>query len=268
MAGETEPLPLSLPEAMLMASFFAIAFYNTIEIFVLIFTTFKQWRGRYFWAIITAAIGVPTHAIAFLLRYYHIAPNIAMSAFSIVGWCLMVTGQSVVLWTRLHLMVYNPRTIRLVLIMIITNACILHIPESVIFVFCNLGNPGPFLTAFNIYERIEIIVFSLQESIISGLFLYEGYHSFRPVIALRGAEGRNFLRHLVVLFLINVLLDSTLIVLEYTNNFDIETACKPFIYSIKLKVEFIILNKLLVFTRTMPLRTVSCTAVPDAVSQT
>ncbi|KAF4331671.1 integral membrane protein [Fusarium beomiforme] len=249
MAGETGPPPLSMPKAMLMAGFFAIAFYNTIEIFILIFSTFKKRRGRYFWSMVVAAIGIPTHAIAFLLRYYGLAPNLPMSAFTIVGWCFMVTGQSVVLWSRLHLVVHDPTRIRLVLVMIITNACFLHIPESVIFVLCNMGNPEPYIFPFHIYERVEIVAFSVQESIISGLFLWEGFHSFKPVLFLRAAEGRSLLRQLVVLFLLNVLLDSSLIVLEYTNYFDIETTCKPFVYSVKLKAEFIILNRLRAFTR-------------------
>ncbi|KAH7184319.1 hypothetical protein BKA60DRAFT_286026 [Fusarium oxysporum] len=249
MAGEAGPPPLSMPKAIFMAGFYAIAFYNTIEIFVLVFSTFKQRRGRYFWSMVVAAIGIPTHAIAFLLRYYNLAPNLPISAFTIAGWCFMVTGQSVVLWSRLHLVVHNPTKVRLVLVMIIVNACVLHIPESVIFVLCNTGNPAPYLLPFRIYERVEIVAFSLQESIISGLFLWEGFHSFKPVIILRGAKGRSFLQQLVVLFLMNILLDSSLIALEYTDNFDIETICKPFIYSVKLKAEFIILNRLRAFTR-------------------
>ncbi|KAH7111477.1 hypothetical protein B0J13DRAFT_272240 [Dactylonectria estremocensis] len=41
-------------------------------------------------------------------------------------------------------------------------------------------------------------------------------------------------------------------ILPASNNFDIETACKPLIYSVELKVEFIILNRLLVFIRQTP----------------
>ncbi|KAF4339595.1 integral membrane protein, partial [Fusarium beomiforme] len=174
MAGEAGPPPLSMPKAMLMAGFFAIAFYNTIEIFVLIFSMFKKRRGRYFWSMVVAAIGIPTHAIGFLLRYYELTPFLPISALTIVGWCFMVTGQSVVLWSRLHLMVHDPTRIRLVLVMIIVNACFLHIPESVIFFLCNMGNPAPYLLPFRIYERVEIVAFSLQESVISGLFLWEG----------------------------------------------------------------------------------------------
>ncbi|KAH7108960.1 integral membrane protein [Dactylonectria macrodidyma] len=251
MAGETNPSPLSTLKARLMAGLFGIAFYNTIEIFFLIFARFRRRRGRYFWSMVAAATGIPTHAIAFLLRYYQIASSAAMGAFSILGWCLMVTGQSVVLWSRLHLVVDNPVKIRLVLLMIIVNALALHIPETVIFVLMQT-NPGPYLHVFHIYERVEIVVFSMQEAIISGLFLWDGYHSFQTLIALRGAQGRMIAAHLATLFFINILLDSVLIILEYTDHFDLETACKPLIYSIKLKVEFIILNQLAVFIRQTP----------------
>ncbi|PVH92846.1 hypothetical protein DM02DRAFT_698275 [Periconia macrospinosa] len=178
-----------------MSSFFTIGFYNT--------------RGRYFWSMVVAAIRIPSHAISFMLRYFKLAPNIPIYFFSIFGWFAMV------------------------LVMIITNACILQVPESVLFILVNFGRPAPYLTAFNIYERISLVVFSLQEAIISGLFM----------------KGQNIFRYLVALFILVLLLDSSLIVFKYTHNFLIETTCKPFVYSIKLKAEFIILNKLCAFTR-------------------
>ncbi|KAH7146757.1 integral membrane protein [Dactylonectria estremocensis] len=251
MAGETDLSPLSTLKARLMAGLFAVAFYNTIEIFFLIFTTFQRWNGRYFWSMMAAATGIPAHTIAFLLRYYGVASSVSMGAFSILGWCFMVTGQSIVLWSRLHLVVDDPLKIRLVLLMIIVNVLALHIPETVIFVLLQT-DPETYLHTFIVYERVEIVLFSMQESIISGLFLWEGYHSFQAVIVLKGATGRRIVVQLVALFLVNVLLDSVLVTLEYTNNFDLETACKPLIYSIKLKVEFIILNRLLVFIRQTP----------------
>ncbi|KAM5343960.1 hypothetical protein ACJ41O_012497 [Fusarium nematophilum] len=268
MAGETGPTELSVSRALLMASFFAVSYYNTIEIFVLIFSTFKQWRGRYFWSMVAAALGIPMHATAFFLRYFALAPNLAMSAFTIVGWVLMVTGQSVVLWSRLHLVVYNQTIIRLVLAMIITTGCLIHIPESVIFIYVNTSDSAGYLRAFLIYERLEIVVFSLQESIISGLFLWEGYRSFWPVLALRGSEGRSFLAQLIALFLVNVLLDSVLIALEYSGRFQLQTSIKPFVYSVKLKVEFIILNKLVRFTRTAPMNPLSSPALRNTLSGT
>lgn len=44
----------------------------------------------------------------------------------------MVTGQSVVLWSRLHLLVEHGRILRWTIWMIIIDAIILHIPTTVL----------------------------------------------------------------------------------------------------------------------------------------
>ncbi|KAH6869336.1 hypothetical protein B0T10DRAFT_501681 [Thelonectria olida] len=205
--------------------------------------------------MVVAALGIPCHATAFMLRYFGLAPNLPLCFLTVIGWVAMVTGQSVVLWTRLHLVVYDERKIRWVLILIIFNACLVQIPESVLFVLCNLGNPAPYIDVFNIYKRIEIIGFTIQESIIASLLLWEAFHSLKPTVAIKPAQGRIIFRDLIFLVALVVLFDSVLIALEYTKKFEIETICKPFVYSIKLKVEFTVLNELLAFTR---MRACSC----------
>lgn len=42
-----------------------------------------------------------------------------------------------------------------------------------------------------------------------------------------------------------IVLDVSLLVTQYTGNFQIQTTYKPVVYSIKLKMEFVILNRLL-----------------------
>lgn len=46
---------------------------------------------------------------------------------SSLGWPLMVTGQSLVLYSRLHMLFIERRTLRLVLAMIIFNALAIHV---------------------------------------------------------------------------------------------------------------------------------------------
>ena len=66
----------------------------------------------------------------------------------------MVTGQAFVLFSRLHLVVRNRKTLRLVLFMIIFNAFALHTYYHLLSEFCNqkrifaiaLYNPSPFST--------------------------------------------------------------------------------------------------------------------------
>jgi hypothetical protein len=107
----------------------------------------------------------------------------------------------------------------------------------------------PLINAFIIYEKIQLAGFSLQESIISGLYIWEAFHNLKPVLDIKGALGRQIIRHLLILFIVVVFLDSSLIATEYTDSFQIQTTYKPVVYSIKLKIEFIILNELVTFTQ-------------------
>ncbi|KFY31986.1 hypothetical protein V493_00621 [Pseudogymnoascus sp. VKM F-4281 (FW-2241)] len=245
MAGETGAISVSLPVAMTIAGFFAISCYNVIEINFSIFNTFKRRRGLYFWSMLVASWGIMIHAIASLLRFFSLAPNFPMCVVIVIGWYAMVTGQAVVMYSRLHLVVYNQKIIRWVLIMIITNFGILHIPVTILFFGSNLQDSKRFITPFNIYERIQLAGFFVQEFIISLLYIVEAIRVLRPVLAIKGPTERQVIRHLILVNIVIVVMDVTLLVTEYTNNFEIQTTYKTVVYSIKLKMEFEILNKLL-----------------------
>ncbi|KAK1994609.1 integral membrane protein [Colletotrichum falcatum] len=235
---------------MVMIAFAATAYYNTIETFFSIFTTFKRRQGRYFWSMIIANTGINVNVTAFVLRYfgYHSEAILASSVIIPFAWYSMVTGQAIVLWSRLHLVVHSQRKIRLVMSMIIFNAATLHVPETVIFVLANT-KPKQWTMPFKIYEKVELVAFTLQETIIAALFLYEGYKSLKPLSAIKPKAVSSMVRHLAALFAAVLLLDAGLIILEYNDKFEVQTMCKPFVYSVKLKVEFVVLNKLLAFTR-------------------
>jgi hypothetical protein len=65
----------------------------------------------------------------------------------------MVTGQAVVLYSRLHLVFSDIRKVRWVLWMIITNTYILHIPMTVFFFGLNRGDTR-FTRPTAIFDRI------------------------------------------------------------------------------------------------------------------
>ncbi|GKT57638.1 integral membrane protein [Colletotrichum tofieldiae] len=250
MAGETGTISVSQVQAMVMIAFAATAYYNTIETFFSIFTTFKRRQGRYFWSMIVSNTGINVNVIAFVLRYFGYYHEAIFTSSIIIplAWYSMVTGQAIVLWSRLHLVVHSQRKIRLILSMIIFNAVTMHIPETVIFFLANT-NPKQWTMPFKIYEKVELIVFTIQETIIAAFFLYEGYKSLKPLSAIKPKAVTNMVRHLTALFAVVFILDTGLIILEYNDKFEIQTMCKPFVYSVKLKVEFVVLNKLLAFTR-------------------
>lgn len=120
---------INLPTAMVIAAFCGIAWVNTLEMQVRIFLTFKRFSGLYFWSLLAASWGCAIHALGFVFLDFWIITNAhAVGVMIGVSWWSMVTGQALVLYSRLHLVVRDTRKVRWVLIMIITNFVILHLP--------------------------------------------------------------------------------------------------------------------------------------------
>ncbi|KAJ5722215.1 hypothetical protein N7488_000250 [Penicillium malachiteum] len=252
--GSTLNSKLAPPDTYIICAFLSIALYNVLELSSTVFVTFKRRRGLYFWSFLAATWGIAIYSIGFILKDFGLANSITYFYVTliVVGWCMMVTGQSLVLYSRLHLILHSRLILRLVLGMIIVNAIILHIP---IIILC-FGANSPLYTSFNIpysvYERIEVAMFFVQESIISGLYVYETskiLHSERGIIEIHGDAGKRLLLYLILISVTVLVLDVVILVLEFAGRYALQTAIKGFIYSVKLKLEFNILNKLVEFVQ-------------------
>lgn len=128
-SNNTEDYGMNLPTAMVIASFTTIAWVNTIELQIRIWLGFRRYTGLYFWSLLLASWGCALHPLGFVMLDFGIWTDPHATGVVIgVGWWWMVTGQALVLYSRLHLVVRDARKIRWVLIMIITNFFILHIP--------------------------------------------------------------------------------------------------------------------------------------------
>jgi hypothetical protein len=70
----------------------------------------------------------------------------------------MVTSQSVVLWSRLHLLMGDAKTIKWTKYKIIIDAIMLHVPTTVL-TFGSNGDIGTatFVRGFNIYEKVQVV---------------------------------------------------------------------------------------------------------------
>ncbi|KAH7138757.1 hypothetical protein B0J11DRAFT_422161 [Dendryphion nanum] len=248
MAGESGPVPISLPKAMTIAAFFGMSIHNSVEILFSIFHEFRTHKGLYFWSMLVACIGIPVHATAVLLRMFGMAPNATMCFVIVLGWWAMVTGQAVVLYSRLHL-VSDRKKIHFVLIMIITNFIILHLPVSALYLAINIRASQSLTKVFSIYEKIQLTGFSVQESIISGIYIWEASRTLNPILKFKGPRERKVIRNLIIVNALVVAMDASLLVTEFTNNFEIQTTYKTVVYSIKLKLEFYVLNQLLIIVQ-------------------
>lgn len=124
---------LNLPTAMVISGFCAIAWVNTIELQFRIWLRFKRYKGLYFWSLVLSSLGCAFHALGFLFLDFLIIkqPNAVGLIIGASWWC-MVTGQALVLYSRLHLVVRDKRKVQWVLVMIVTNFCILHLPIMIV----------------------------------------------------------------------------------------------------------------------------------------
>ena len=230
---------------IIIVVFISIALYNVIELIVLTLGTFRRYSGLYFWSVLVATLGISFNAIGYLLKHLQLTSVANLYATIIlIGWCTMITGQSVVLYSRLHLVVQNQKQLRLVLMMIIINAIWLDIPIIILVYGSNSSNPGPFLGPYSIFEKVQLTVFFIQETIISAIYVWEASKLFKLEKSIGNGRTRRVMNHLIGVNIIIILLDITILILEYTNKYNIQTAWKPFVYSVKLKMEFSVLNRL------------------------
>lgn len=148
----------------------------------------------------------------------------------------MVTGQPMVLYSRLHLILHNQLVLRLVLGMIIVDATILHIPTIVLCYGANFVKyQQRFAFPYAVYERVQVSMFFVQELVISSLYIYETWKLLRT----GGTLGRDYqqpccrlILHLMYVNAIVVFLDTAIMVLEFTGRYASQTAVKGFVYSV------------------------------------
>ena len=143
--------------AIVIACFISLALYNVIELAFIIFATFKQRRGLYFWSFVTSTAGIGVYSVGFLLKHLRLSDiSVLFVTLIVIGWTCMVTGQSVVLYSRLHILLRNRKMLRSILIMIIVNAIICHTPIIVMVYGANSAHPEPFIGPYSIYEKVQV----------------------------------------------------------------------------------------------------------------
>lgn len=241
----------SLTIKVLIAFFLGLALYNVVELQVLIFGTFSRFKGLYFWSLVISGWGIIPYAVGFIFKYFSILTGGAkwFSVFLLsIGWYPMVTGQAVVLWSRLHLIVTGEKGDKILFYtkwMIIIDAIILHIPTTVLTIGSNTdSHPQAFVNGYNVMEKVQMCGFFFQEVVLSSIYIME------TVRILRSSVQYNTKRLMYQLMVINVLIiamDLGLLGLECASLYILETITKPTFYSIKLKLEFAILGKLVNF---------------------
>jgi hypothetical protein len=253
-----------------------LALYNALELIVLTFATFQRFQGLYFWSLVVAALGIIPYSLGFVIKFFQLLDPNANSGYVAVflltiGWWTMVTGQSVVLWSRLHLVTNSRRVLRWTLYMIIVNGTILHSITTVLTWASNANNFSDttlhrFVRGYSIMEKIQMVGFFVQETILSIIYIKETIRllklsevaqddarSFDDTGArdghLRNANVRKTMYQLLAINVLIIAMDIALLAVAFANLYLIETTLKGVVYSVKLKLEFAVLGKLVQLVR-------------------
>ncbi|KAN0072693.1 hypothetical protein V8E54_008807 [Elaphomyces granulatus] len=242
----TGPLPWNQTIWSLIAVFTAVPLWMTIELTVWVFYVFNRYSGLYFWSVLITTWGVTLHAIGFVLK--DCVPQcswIFSTILAEIGWVGMVTGFSVVLYSRLHLVsfvMHSSSILRLSLSMIIIDALLFHVPTIVFQFGCSDPHThAKYVAYMGPMERVQVLGFSIQETILSALYIYGTMQMFKESIT---SKIRTTLKYLVLIQVVVILCDVVVIVLDYAGYFTLKAVIHSFVYAFKLQLEFVILNKL------------------------
>lgn len=259
---ERGPLPEDTTRTSLLVAMLTLAIYMSILVDIKALTTFKRRNTLYFWSILITSWGIISHSLGIILKWFvGSCPWQVNTAFASFGWWGMVTGQSLVLYSRLHLVVRDHRVLRAVLIMIIVDFCIFQVPTTIQTFGSNQSNPGMWLKVYNIYERIQLIIFTLQEFIISLIYIRAAVKLLSPSDPVETRHTKKFLIYLNILC---IGLDIAFVCEVFSGEWVYKTGTQSLAYAIKLTIEFAVLNKLMEVYRLGP---GSCSACRRKVSQ-
>ena len=171
------------------------------------------------------------------------------------------------LWSRLHLLTNSRRVIRYSLYMICTNVVVLGFPTSILTFGSNANSLSDrtlwhFVNGYNVMEKIQMVGFFVQELILSLIYIKETVRILRLSKSAQGdilsiaddkelkhPFARKVMYQLLTINTIIIAMDVALLAVEFANLYLIETTLKGVVYSVKLKLEFAVLGKLVQLVR-------------------
>ncbi len=237
------PLPEATARTSVLIAMLTIAIYMAALVDLKALIIFKRRNTLYFWSLLITSWGIIGHSLGVILKWFvGKCPWEVHTSFSSFGWWGMVTGQSLVLYSRLHLVVRDERILRAVLIMIIVNFCLFQVPTTVQKFGSTQTEAGLWLTVYHVYERIQLVIFTLQELIISIIYIRATVSWLSP----GDPEGmRHTKQFLIYLNILCIALDIAIVAEVFSDQWVYEEATQSLAYAIKLTLEFAVLNKVM-----------------------
>ncbi|KAJ6027780.1 hypothetical protein N7499_001238 [Penicillium canescens] len=221
----------------------AIVLYNAVELSVLIFLTFRRYHGLYFWSLtLSTTLGLIPSGLGNLLHFFNIGPLWLSLSLSNFGFYFMIPGQSFVLYSRLHLVLYNQQVLRFILCVIIVNTLLIAVPTSVTTFGTAFVRTHAWNNAYTVVERLQVTWFCVQEFLISFLYIHETAKLLQ--LSPNDTRRKTIMYELIAINILIILMDVAIVTVEFLGLYYLQVLLKAAIYSIKLKLEFAVLGRL------------------------
>lgn len=254
----------------LSVSFLAVAAYNTLELLLSIFDFFKRWSGLYFWSTLIGTLSIGTFTVIAIMSTFRDTPQLAIGICNALTYPGMHVAASLILYSRLHLITQG-RILTFTRWLIIVSSVVIYIPHITIMIGYSSGDKRFYRPQHEVNEFYVISGSMGRELFICGIYIYESAKQLKPIMIMKGRAGRKVMVHLILANVAVVVLDVILLLLLH-----LQTLHKSQKYygvgigmpyncasqSVKLKMEFSILNKLRQLLGT-PMNSIDCGRLPE-----
>lgn len=225
--------------------FTSIALYNAVELVVLIPLSFRHYRSLFFWSLlISASLGLIPYTIGSVLQFFNMAPLWLSVVSEDLGWVLIVPNQSIVLYSRLHLVSQNATILAFLRGLIALRLVRIVVPTITVHVgWTYIPLSSAWAHGFAAMQRIQMTWFTAQETFISTVYIWYTVQMIR-LIPSDDKRRQKILYELVAINVVAIMMDLSLVILQYLDFYYSQVILKATIYSIKLKMKFAVLGML------------------------
>jgi hypothetical protein len=231
----------------LLSYVISIALVLSIELIIQLHFIFSRF-SLYYFSILGTLLGIAIHAICLGLQLFIInQPKLVASILPKIGCIMNVVGFSMVLYSRLNLVMRKGLRLKMILATIVTTGVLIYVPTLALLSLIASSSSGQrWIPALNILSRIEVLYYTLQELALNTIYTYTTAELLKDRYT---PERRNLFIALLFTQVLAFVIDVGMVVLICKDFYILKGNLHPALYAIKLKIEFAVLNRLSSFVQ-------------------
>lgn len=223
-----------------VAAVITLTYFLALESLLVASRTFERHSSVYFGSIVCTAIGIILYTTGTMCGFFGLIQDPGqILGITLSAQVMILSGFSIVIWSRLHLIIQNPEFLRGLLMLIILTSVILH--GVAIPIYLVLGFYKKKVSPTKYAGFADSAVFTAQEAFCTSLYI------FKTIRFIRSPYSKNTQRTICLLVLVQLTVMATDAIswfLQVSNRILIATIMHGFFYSLKLRLEIVVLNEL------------------------